>query len=318
MPKIPPRERYTHREAASRVSLEAARAWAQCFFAIDSSTTLARISGGYSNANFAVTHKGEKLLLRVFPGGEAVAKREMAILALAARSGIKVPKAIDLVCDEKGAAGLQEFIHGDLLLNVLESPDTDRRELFGELGGELARVHSIRFPKPGIFSPSGEVEAFYEGRDAGLDFLKRFLADLAGQRLGLELTRQLLSLVEREWDVVRRSAIGPTLVHCDFNPKNILVRGGEVAAVLDWEFAIAADPLIDFGNFFRFVEDYSPWERESLLDGYVRSGGSLPLDWRRAARLHDLVSMCAFLADPEEHPESFRTARAVIEETISD
>jgi aminoglycoside/choline kinase family phosphotransferase len=48
------------------------------------------------------------------------------------------------------------------------------------------------------------------------------------------------------------------LVHADFNPKNILVRGASVAAVLDWEFAFSGTPLFDVGNMLRFAERYPP------------------------------------------------------------
>jgi aminoglycoside phosphotransferase (APT) family kinase protein len=316
MPRIPPQERYNQRQEASRISMDQAREWVTRFFPIANSVVLERISGGYSNANFVFTHKNKKMLLRIFPTSRAVAERESAVLKLAAQSGIKVPKLIDWVSDSSGAAAIHEFIEGELFLNVLESSVTDRRKAFAEIGAELARIHAIRFPKPGIFSSTGEVKEFPDGSEAGLRYLNEFLAGLTGKRLGPELTQALLNLIDKEWHFVRESSLGSRLVHCDFNPKNILMRSQEVAAILDWEFAIVADPLIDFGNFFRFSEDYTAVETDSFLNGYTKAGGTIPTHWRRSARLHDLVSMCAFLAETEERPNSFRTARLVIEETI--
>ena len=46
------------------------------------------------------------------------------------------------------------------------------------------------------------------------------------------------------------------LVHGDFGKRNVLVREEQgrwkVAAVLDWEFAVAGSPLIDIGHFLRY------------------------------------------------------------------
>ena len=37
----------------------------------------------------------------------------------------------------------------------------------------------------------------------------------------------------------------PTLVHIDYWPGNILWRGGQIAAIVDWEEAAFGDPSID-------------------------------------------------------------------------
>jgi len=37
---------------------------------------------------------------------------------------------------------------------------------------------------------------------------------------------------------------------------------------IDWEFAMASESLIDFGNFFRLETDYSETMMINLLKGY--------------------------------------------------
>ncbi len=90
------------------------------------------------------------------------------------------------------------------------------------------------------------------------------------------------------------------LTHGDFGKRNVLVRevGGqwEVAAILDWEFAVSGTPLVDLANFLRYERASRPVVEPFFSDGYVEAGGVLPEDWRRLARLIDLVALCELLS----------------------
>jgi aminoglycoside phosphotransferase (APT) family kinase protein len=89
------------------------------------------------------------------------------------------------------------------------------------------------------------------------------------------------------------------LVHSDLNPKNVLVDtgeevGGEVVAVLDWEFAHSGHPFTDLGNVLRFDRD--PAYAEAALAAYVDLRGGRrqeTLDTARAADLWALVELAA-------------------------
>jgi Ser/Thr protein kinase RdoA (MazF antagonist) len=116
-----------------------------------------------------------------------------------------------------------------------------------------------------------------------------------------------------ETEVVRQ------LVHCDFNPKNILVSkesDPKVLAILDWEFSWVGNGLMDFGNFFRFSYDYPPEAREAFVRGYRNVKSELPENWNEISRIIDVGNMCFFLERQEDYQESFRTARAVIDSTL--
>ena len=61
-----------------------------------------------------------------------------------------------------------------------------------------------------------------------------------------------------------------TLVHGDFKPGNVLMRGDEVATILDWETAHLGDPLEDIGwvtNPLRAGEQQikGAWERDDII-----------------------------------------------------
>jgi aminoglycoside phosphotransferase (APT) family kinase protein len=51
-------------------------------------------------------------------------------------------------------------------------------------------------------------------------------------------------------------------VHGDFSRANVLIQRGrahsQVAAVLDWEFAVSGSPLIDVGHFLRYERALRP------------------------------------------------------------
>jgi len=98
------------------------------------------------------------------------------------------------------------------------------------------------------------------------------------------------------------------LVHGDFNKRNLLVRravrGWQAAALLDWEFAGAGSPLADLGSFLRYERADGPLVEPHFSTGFARAGGSLPPDWRRLARILDLVALCESLSR-DQLPEAF-------------
>jgi hypothetical protein len=89
------------------------------------------------------------------------------------------------------------------------------------------------------------------------------------------------------------------LVHGDFNKRNVLVRPDQgrwaVAAVLDWEFAVSGAPVADLANFLRYERTSRPLAEPFFSNGYLHAGGTLADDWRRLARLVDLVALCESL-----------------------
>jgi aminoglycoside phosphotransferase (APT) family kinase protein len=68
-----------------------------------------------------------------------------------------------------------------------------------------------------------------------------------------------------------------------------------VAAVLDWEFAVSASPLVDLGHFLRYERASRPLVEPHFTNGYAQAGGTLPQDWRHLARLADLTALCESL-----------------------
>ena len=68
-----------------------------------------------------------------------------------------------------------------------------------------------------------------------------------------------------------------------------------VAAILDWEFAFAANIFVDIGNMLRYERPgqsrYEPHFSQGLIDG----GWNAPAGWFECARLADLPALCELL-----------------------
>jgi Ser/Thr protein kinase RdoA (MazF antagonist) len=320
---VPAEDRYDRREGLGSMSLEDVASIAGRCFPGRTPRRVSQLAGGYSNANYLVDLGAERFVLRFFLGGEEAGEREIGALRLARSHGVAVPQVVDYQTHEGRAVAVLEFVEGMLLSKLLQSRPEDSETIFFNVGQELARIHAVKFPGAGLFGASGEItEELPDVCAAARQYLLGPLAGIAGQRLGSELTERVRQIVDEHWHLVNTTCLSPALVHCDFNPKNILVSEGadrRVAAILDWEFSMSAHAIIDLGNFFRFEqEDYPPGSRAAFLQGYSSGGGILPSAWERAARLVDLTSMLAFLSRPQESPKTFRTARKVIERTLDD
>ena len=249
-----------------------------------------RLKGGFNNVNFALD---DELVLRLYAQGHEVALRESKVLEIATWHGIRTPRVLEAGTFEDRGFLISELVSGRLM---------DAQADFADVGAHLAKIHSVSFGNHGLFDADGELHPVPS--TLGEEIVTDALNGRAGSRLGPERVLALLAL-----ESAQPHPLAPSLVHCDFNPKNILIdEDGRVAGILDWEFAMAGDPLIDLGNFFRFNEDYNPQQIAQFESGYREAGGVLPEDWRRHAQLHDLVSLVSFLDQPENYPETFSTA----------
>jgi aminoglycoside phosphotransferase (APT) family kinase protein len=111
-----------------------------------------------------------------------------------------------------------------------------------------------------------------------------------------------------------------TLVHGDFNGANILLRRGggdtrwEVAAVLDWEFAMAGTSLFDVANMLRHYKlRFGVGFERPFIGGFQAAGGTLPPRWREIARLLDFMSLVELLSRLDAGPTMVRDVLAVVD-----
>jgi len=211
------------------------------------------------------------------PSGIAVSlgrAQEFAVLRVAHAAGVIVPRPLFL-CRDPGVLG-REFFVMERLPGVAAGhrltrepslvPDGDA--LARELGANLARIHAIRPPCPGLEAPSPSAN--------------HALATIGNYRAQLDRQHDAYPTLEYGLRWCERHApapIGVTLIHRDYRTGNYLVDNGRLSGVLDWEFAGFGDPREDLGWFTARCWRFGGADREAggiaALEPFLRGYASV-------------------------------------------
>jgi Ser/Thr protein kinase RdoA (MazF antagonist) len=272
------------------------------------------------NANFMVAGGDKKFVFRVYSSNRVTAERERDVLQFLRSYPVKTPEPFALLEAQGRPITVLEYVDGITLEDKILSEEPIDPSLYQDIGRQLAQIHCIHFDETGFIGPKMAIGKEYEDLGHFIRwFIEKTLNEVPAERLDSVTRERFKKLVRDKWDLVAQTEPRRQLVHTDFNPKNILLSKGPeqtVLAVVDWEFCVSGNGLIDLGNFFRFSYDYTPDAPEHFEIGYRSVNSQLPFNWADAARLLDLGNMCSFLERKEDYQESFRTARAVIKSTL--
>ncbi len=253
-----------------------------------------RLGGGACQENLRVELEGRVLVVRSdarqsLPG--SIDRRaEAEVVRAAADAGVRTPRPL-----YAGLGAVREGAHAYFMHwtegegrgpKVVSDPSLARaREgLVGELGRQLARVHSVtpRAATPSLLEVLGPPPA--RPVDAALSFTRAMLDLLPEKSLPLELGFAWL-------DAHRPPDEAACLVHGDFRVGNFLVDSHGLTAILDWEFAHWGVASEDLGwlsvRAWRFGRDRAPvgglGQRAELYAAYEAerarlSGHAQPID----------------------------------------
>lgn len=281
------------------------------------------LSGGYRNVNVLATTAGpDRYVLRRYAEGGACGV-EAALAARLRDTAVPVPEVV--LADPGGALLgdpllVSRFAAGTPGDRVLAGgDDADAVGLARAMGETLAALGAVRFAEPGFLGP----DLVPTGGPVATGLVPYAERELARGNAGAAFDDRelaaLRALVAREAPLVEAVAGQASLVHGDFNPKNVLAEpygaGWRLTAVLDWEFALAATPLFDVGNALRFAAERPADFEPAFAAGYERAGGVLPPDWRRISRAVDLFALVQFLSRPPEH-RYFRKSVALLRDRM--
>jgi len=282
------------------------------------------LEGGYSNTNYRVTLSDESaVLLRIFSNSVETAKKEIQLLTK--MRGIPVPGVIHFdssLAHAPFAYALLEWKNGQPLNRALPTLSSSNQSHVGaSLGRILSQLTGIRFQKMGFLGPGLEIhEAFGDLWEFFFPFIEECLVrGPAGGRLGQDLTKKVLELAQNHKGLITDLPVNPSLVHGDFNGKNILVekiQGNWEVTILDWEFAYCGPFLTDFGNLFRYDAQLSTSFEVGIIKGFQESGNLLPRQWKKAAKLLDLMNLCDFLNTQKQKPILWDHSKGLIQDTI--
>jgi aminoglycoside phosphotransferase (APT) family kinase protein len=287
------------------------------------------LSGGFSTTNILLEFAdGDRCVLRLSSQHERL-EIEADLLDYLSRetTEVPVPKVLWRAPEHfPGAVGAfaMTYIDGHLLASIEDGLSTaDCRDICEQLASVAARIHQLRFTQCGLLGPGPKVtEPFASYASGTVGFIQSCLDNANLQRrAGADRCQRLHHCLAHRPDL-HEPSMTHQLCHSDFNQKNFLVRRNpngrhQLAAVLDWEFAFSGSSVIDIGNLLRFEHESPAVESSWFADAYRAAGGHLDKAWREQAFFADLLAQCAFLINPEELPNTFRTAVGVVDHTLA-
>lgn len=226
---------------------------------------LRRLTGGASRATWAFEADGRRLIARAGPLDDVHAPMEIEarVQQLAAEQGAPVPHVLTadktmLICD---------FIDGETIApRILRSlkDDATRARLLEQCAQALAAIHRV---------DPADVDVKQQDQMA----LWRAQLDAMGD------TTATFEWALRWLEANRPPASPPVLVHGDFRMGNLIIRDGELAAVLDWELVHVGEIYEDLAWFcIRAWRFGAPLSRaagglgsiESFLSAYEKASGT--------------------------------------------
>ena len=234
------------------------------------------LTGGASRSTWAfeaVTDTRRRLILRTGPPDDVHAgmETEARTQAMAAAAGAPVPHV--LVADNSTTALGLPFLVCDFI-----DGETIARKIFRELGDRPAVRERL------LEQCAQALAAIHRVDPTGVDLPHH--DQMAIWRDELDRTHDTTATFEwtLRWLAANRPAPStPVMVHGDFRMGNLIVRGGELASVLDWELVHVGEIYEDLAWFciraWRFGEPASRGAGglgsiERFLSAYERAGGS--------------------------------------------
>ena len=199
------------------------------------------IPEGHSGFTYFVSTEDGDYVLRLPPPGARIAgtadvMRQGRIMAALHEAGLPTP-AVPMICYDPAVDGrpfvLMERVKGERIETTAQHEDA--RAIAAGAIGVLKRLQDLPLSKTGIGDEEPVTLQVEMMRWAML--MQRAPEELTS-RAG-ELGGLLAAQVPEER--------APTLVHGDYHYGNMLFRGAQIAAVLDWEIAEIGQPLLDLG-----------------------------------------------------------------------
>jgi hygromycin-B 4-O-kinase len=211
---------------------------------------------GEESQAFRFDHEGAGYVVRV--GGRELGFRKDAWAAERLGDRIPIPRVVAIqAIDDGHFLCVSERLPGRIIQDVT---DVDELEALarpvGEVLAEISAVDMSEFGGAGDFDPATGWTSHddwpslqTEQAEVDLDPYRDVLDPVKVARLRDELR-----------DLLGRLPSTRRLIHGDFGGNNLLVDGGRVTGVLDWEAAMIGDPLFDVAA-MRFWAPYLPCMR---------------------------------------------------------
>lgn len=150
------------------------------------------------------------------------------------------------------------------------TPEAD--SLYRQMGAPLRSLRAVTLPSFGYIMSAGYLKAFDTNLGYMMAAFKVKFGDFAEQGGDPALIRRLQAQVEAGAGAMAGCGQA-VLCHNDVHPGNFLVAqtgdgAWQVSGLIDWENAMAGDPLFDLAKALDQVKHDDPPGRDPLLEGY--------------------------------------------------
>ena len=207
------------------------------------------ITGGHSNLTYKCTDvNGSSYVLRRPPLGHVLESahdmgREHKIISALQDSDVPVPRTWGLCADGEvndAPFYVMDYVEGIVLNDAsirAQVLETDRNSIGLRVIDILSKLHATNPDDVGL-GDLGRKEAYLSRQ------LKRWTKQWEATK-----THEIPAMEESARILQERmpDQIGATIVHGDYRLGNMIVNGGDVHAILDWELCTLGDPLADVG-----------------------------------------------------------------------
>jgi aminoglycoside phosphotransferase (APT) family kinase protein len=282
---------------------------------------------GLTNTILRVSVHGSTpdLLVRIYAGGNAPWEKERRLLERLTPD-LPVPRVL-LCNDGRGAVPypslVYEWIEG-VTLNAMrrQASSEELLSLANPLGRIIGKICTMAPMAWDTFQGQGETPPSLPEVLLSVT-QERLLRGRARVRLGEGAADALCRHLSRQAEGFSALGSAKCLVHGDLGGRNILVvsdGGGRwrISGIVDWESAFTGWAMWDVGSLFRYRRRYGPDFLDQFERGYRNSGGTLPEDWWKLARLLDATRQVATLDDERELPSVFADCRELLESILQD
>ena len=284
------------------------------------------LSEGCANTNYKVTFKNNRapVVIRIYMREKSALRLEVDIHRLV-ENEIPVPKHFysDDQCKiYEYPYAIMEWIDGTLMREVILSEDKKAiSECAYEAGKYLNELRKIKFNQGGFFQENLRIRPFGK-EEKYLPYVLNLLQDKGVRNdLDAHLHHDVSELVNT-YSKLLPDENEANLTHADYDPANIMVKlvngNWKIVAILDWEFSYAGTYLLDIGMMLRYSHKLPICYESRFIAGLTETGLPLPLDWKKQAKLMDLLCLlqlvhCNSFA---ERPKMNRDVVSLIADTV--
>jgi len=283
------------------------------------------LSEGCANTNIKVEfEQRQPIVVRIYLREKESLTREIALHHLLNK---RIPMPEIYYSDDSCSLidhpyAIMGFADGELMRNIILSGNkNDIADCAFSAGIYLNHLRQIKLKQGGFFQDNLEIRPF-GSEEEYLPFAQSCLKkDNVQESLGTKLVDQLNRLIEANQSYLPNKN-NANLTHADFDPANMLVKKVndhyQISAILDWEFAFSGSYLLDIGMFLRYSHKLPEFYEERFIEGIVSKGEALPVNWKKSAKLMDIICLLSLLYwNPKsERPKLNQDAVSLLKHTV--